>query len=86
MDSSELEEVDVTQENDMTYNDINVAQSTAGIIDIKEEHNHMRKRFDQIKFTHTDEACIDLFHIMKTSNVSLVIFDMIIRWFKKTRR
>ena len=43
----------------------------------------MRKRFDLIKFTHTDEACIDLFHIMKTSNVPLVMFDRIIRWLKR---
>ena len=83
MDSSELEADDVTQENHLTYNGINVAQSTPGIIDITEEQNQMRNRFDQIKFTHTDEACIDLFHIMKTSNVPLVMFDRIIRWLKR---
>ena len=66
VDNTESEIDDVTGESDLTYNGINEAQSTPGIIDITEEQNQMKKRFDQIKFTHTDEACIDLFHIMKT--------------------
>ena len=34
-------------------------------------------------FTHTDEASIDLFHLLKTSNVPLIMFDRIIRWLKR---
>ena len=48
MDSSEFAVDDIIQENDQTYNDINVPQSTSGIIDITEEQNQMRKRFYQI--------------------------------------
>ena len=83
LDSSELEADNPTQDNNLIYSGINIAQPTRGIIDITEEQNQMRRRFDEIKFTHTDEACIDLFHIMKTSNVPLVMFDRIIRWLKR---
>ena len=34
-------------------------------------------------FTHTEEVSIDLFHLLKTSNVPLVMFDRIKRWLKR---
>ena len=34
-------------------------------------------------FTHTEEASIDWFHLLKTSNVPLVMFNRIIRWLKR---
>ena len=43
----------------------------------------MNKRFFRITFTHIDEVSMDLFHIMKTSNVPLVMFDGIRRWLKR---
>ena len=83
VDSRESAVDDINQENDLAYNDINVPQSTSSIVDITEEQKQMRKRFDQIEFTHSDEACIDLFHMMKISNITLVMFDRIIRWMKR---
>ena len=82
-DSCEREADDVSQENNMTSNHINLGPLTPDIIDIRGEQTQMIKRFDQVKFTHTDEACLDLFHIMKVSNVPLVMFDRIIRWLKR---
>ena len=80
---SELEADNATQDNNLIFIGIDIAQPSCGIIDITEDQNQMRRRFDEIKFTHTDEACIDLFHIMKTSYVPLVMFDRIIRWLKR---
>ena len=34
-------------------------------------------------FIHAEEACMDLFHVLKTSNVPLVMFDQIIGWLKR---
>ena len=55
----------------------------ASTLDITEEQSKMNKRFSEMTFTHTEEACIDLFHLLKTSNVPLVMFDRIIRWLKR---
>ena len=52
-------------------------------IDVTKEQEKMSKRYSRITFTHSDTACMDLFHIMKTSNVPLVMFDRIIRWLKR---
>ena len=54
-----------------------------GVVDITKEQNDMVKRFSNMKFTQSDEASLDLFHIMKSSNVPLVMFDRIIRWLKR---
>ena len=43
----------------------------------------MTKRLSRITFTHSDEAYIYLFHIMKTSNIPLVMFDRITRWLNR---
>ena len=53
------------------------------VVDITKEQNDMARRFSSIKFTHSDEASMDLFYIMKSSNVPLVMFDSIIRWLKR---
>ena len=53
------------------------------VVDITKEQNDMVKRFSNMKFTQSDEASLDLFHIMKSSNVPLVMFDRIIRWLKR---
>ena len=57
--------------------------SNDGCIDVTDEQEKMSKRYSRITFTHSDTACMDLFHIMKTSNVPLVMFDRIIRWLKR---
>ena len=54
-----------------------------GVVDITREQNDMVKMFSSMEFTHSDEASMDLFHIMKSSNVPLVMFDRIIRWLKR---
>ena len=43
----------------------------------------MNIRNSQMTFTHGEEVCVDLFHLLKTSNVPLVMFDRIIRWLKR---
>ena len=57
LDNDEVEERDVPHD--------------AGCIDVTEEQDKMSKRFSKITFTHSDEAYMDLFHIVKTSNVPL---------------
>ena len=58
-------------------------QNPSGTIDITKEQDDIMRRFSEASFTHTEEACIDLFHILKTSNVPLIMFDRIIRWLKR---
>ena len=53
------------------------------VVDITKEQNNMTNFFSSMKFTHSDEASMDLFHIMKSSNIPLVMFDRIIRWLKR---
>ena len=83
LEDNEIFDVNVEQDDDIMYYDTHVDKMTLGIMDIREEQQQMSKRFSSITFTHTDEACMDLFHIMKTSNLPLVIFDRIIRWLKR---
>ena len=56
-----------------------------GLVDITEQQESMNKRFSKITYTHSEEACMDLFHLLKTSNVPLVMFDRIIRWVKNMK-
>ena len=69
LDNDEVEERDVPHD--------------AGCIDVTDEQDKMCKIFSIMAFTHSDEACMDLFHILKTSNVPLVMFDRIVRWLKR---
>ena len=71
---------DIEIYNDDSNNGFN---TNDGVVDITREQNDMMKRFQGMKFTHSDEASMDLFHIMKSSNVPLVMFDRIIRWLKR---
>ena len=69
------------------YNDDNTETLpiNKGVVDITKEQNDMARRFSSMKFTHSDEASMDLSYIMKSSNVPLVMFDRIIRWLKNMR-
>ena len=62
----------------MVYKDIDSALLNTGFIDITEEQG-MSKIFSRITFTHSDEVCMDLLHMIKIPNIPLVIFDRIIR-------
>ena len=64
-------------------NDDNTDIPGVTMLDIRENQIKMNKRYSQMTFSHTEEACMDLFHLLKTSNVPLVIFDRIIRWLKR---
>ena len=79
----ELEERDFHHDHNVIYKDIDLALLNNGFIDVTEEQDKMSKIFSKITFTYSDEACMDLFHIMKTSNVPLVMYDRIIRWLKR---
>ena len=80
-----IENEDTVIDNIPTYNiiDPDMVPINVGIIDITAKQKTMMKRFKKMKFTHSDEASIDLFHILKSSNVPLVMFDRIIRWLKR---
>ena len=73
----------VTTNTEMTqfWNDELVSHN--GCIDVTDQQKKMSQRYSRLTFTHSDTACMDLFHIMKTSNVPLVMFDRIIRWLKR---
>ena len=71
---------DIEIYNDDSNNGFN---TNDGVVDITKEQDDMIKRFEGMKFTHSDEASMDLFHIMKSSDVPLVMFDRIIRWLKR---
>ncbi len=79
------ENADIILDDVAIYNDNNRETLTVNdsVVDITKEQNDMVKRFSSMKFTHSDEASMDLFHIMKSSNVPLVMFDRIIRWLKR---
>ena len=83
LDNNNSEERDDTNHDTEIYDHIDQTLINNGVIDITEEQDEMNKRFSKMKFTHSDEASMDLFHIMKTSNVPLVMFDRIIRWLKR---
>ena len=74
------------QHNHNINNNLEIAQfgndklvSNNGCIDVTDQQEKMSKRYSRITFTHSDTACMDLFHTMKISNVPLVMFDRIIR-------
>ena len=67
----------------MVYKDIDQSLPNSGYIDVTDQQEKMSKRYFRIKYAHSEEACMDLFHIMKTSNVLLMLFDRIIRWLKR---
>ena len=79
--SDEEENDNITFDEVTTYIDVNTETLVVnnGVVDIRKEQNDMVKRFSYMKFTESDEASLDLFHIMKSSNVPLVMFDRIIR-------
>ena len=52
-------------------------------MDITKEQNGMIQRFSSMKFTQGDETSMDSFHIMKSSNVHLVMIERVIRWLKR---
>ena len=80
-----VENANITLDDIEIYNDDNTEtlHINKGVVDITKEQTDMTKRFSSMKFTHSDEASMDLFHIMKSSNVPLVMFDRIIRWLKR---
>ena len=81
--NDELEVIDLNNDNNVVYKDIDPSLPNNGCIDVTDQQEKMSKRYSRITFTHSDAACMDLFHIMKTSNVPLVMFDRIIRWLKR---
>ena len=91
IDSANIEaDQDLGENEDLILDDIAIYNGdnietvpmNQGVVDITVEQNGMIKRFNSMKFTHSDEASMDLFHIMKSSNVPLVMFNRIIRWLK----
>ena len=74
------ENANITLDNVAIYNDINIETLTINkdVVDITKEQDDMAQRFSSMKFTHNAEASMDLFHIMNSSNVPLVMFDRII--------
>ena len=65
------------------YKDIDQTLPNNRCIGVMDHQEKMSKMFSIITFIHSDEECMGLFHIMKTSYVPLVIFDRIIRWLKR---
>ena len=76
LDNDEVEKRDVPHDHNAVYNDIDPALLDTEFIDVTEEQDKMCKRFSRMTFTRSDEACMDLFHILKTSNVPLVMFNI----------
>ena len=76
---------DIIVDNVPIYNDIypDIVPMNVGVIDKTGEQKNTMKRFNNMKFTHSDEASMDLFHIIKSSNIPLVMFDRIIGWLKR---
>ena len=51
--------------------------------DLRQQQNEIMRRNDNITFTQDEVIGLDLFHLLKASNVPLVMFDRIINWMKK---
>ena len=43
----------------------------------------LKKRYKQLTFTQSDEICLDLYHMLKASNVPLVMYNRVINWLKR---
>ena len=52
-------------------------------IDMRQKQKEIMRRNDNITFTHDEVIGLDLFHLLKASNVPLVMFDRIINFMKK---
>ena len=75
--------MDIHHDNNVVYKDIYSSLPNNGCIDVTGQQQQMCKRYSIIAFTHSEDGCMDLFHIMKTSNVPFVMFDRIIRWLNR---
>ena len=62
----------------MIYKDIDPTLLNNICIHVTEGKYRMSKRFSKITFTQSDEVCINLFHVIKTLNLTLLMFDRIV--------
>ena len=53
--------------------------STRETYDLTEIQLDMKKRYSHMSFTHSEEASLDLFLLLKKSNVPIVMFDRIVK-------
>ena len=60
-----------------------IDQTINNDFDFLETQSQITKRFSMMTFTHGEEAGMDLFHLLKTSNVPLAMYDRIIAWLKR---
>ena len=51
--------------------------------DIRGEQDEFNKRFSQLSVTQSDGMQLDLFHLLKSSNAPLILFDRITNWLRR---
>ena len=80
--SNDINNADSSIENAVLEDTWNVEVQNSN--DLRQQQYEIMRRNDNITFTQDEVTGLDLFHLLKASNVPLVMFDRIINWMKKT--
>ena len=76
--NSDINNIDNMHQQNRTRN-----QGNSNIYDIRDNQKILSKRFSELTFNPIDEMTLDLYHLLKASNVPLILFDRIIDWVKR---